>query len=321
MSEKGLVSIVIPNRNHAHYLPRALDAMLVQTWRKLEIVVVDDASTDNSHDVVVAYTARDSRIRLLPLSEHSGVNGAVLAALPTLRGEFIHVAGADDFVEPNFLERCLEEMKKHPGVGLSFSDPTEFREREGRKILFPLYLSKQSIYFSPTTLAALMKVNYFHISPNTGIFRLDAFREAGGYQVQLHWLSDWFVTLVIGLRYGACYLPEQLTYVTMRDDSYSARNTRRINAQRPLLDEVLNLLARPEYADVANTMRDAALMPAYHFHLLLWLMQNPKGVRFLTPRLVARVFMRSAWSLLRSRVPVKGRRFMRRFQNALRRSA
>ena len=44
MSEAGLVTIIMPNRNHAHYLPRALDAMLAQTWTKLEIIVVDDAS-------------------------------------------------------------------------------------------------------------------------------------------------------------------------------------------------------------------------------------------------------------------------------------
>ena len=134
MSEAGLVTIIIPNRNHAHYLPRALDAMLAQTWTKLEIIVVDDASSDLSRSVVVDYEKRDPRVRLLALNEHHGINRAVNTALASTRGEFVHIAGADDFVEPIFVERCVAEMNRNPDAGLSFSDPTEFHEHSQRAI-------------------------------------------------------------------------------------------------------------------------------------------------------------------------------------------
>jgi len=321
MSETGLVTIIMPNRNHARYLPRALDAMLAQTWIRLEIIVVDDASTDTSLAVVADYTKRDSRVRILALKEHHGINRAVNAALGSVNGEFVTVAGADDFVAPNFIERCVIEMNRHPEAGLSFSDPTEFREPEMRSIHFPLYLSEQPNFLDGAALVALFRRNYFHISANTGVYRTGAFLAAGGYRPELKWLSDWFATLVIALRYGACYLPEPLTTVTMRGDSYSARSLRDGKAQRPLLDEFLKLLASAEYADIAPNMRRAGLIPEYHLRALFWLLQSPEGRKFVTPHLVMRIVHRYFWSFLRPVAPVQWRRRLRQAQSERTRAA
>lgn len=321
MSESGLVTVIIPNRNHAHYLPRALDAMLAQTWTKLEIVVVDDASNDTSLAVVADYTRRDNRVRALALKEHHGINRAVNAALGSVNGEFVTIAGADDFVAPNFIERCVVEMNRHPEAGLSFSDPTELREPEMRLIHFPLYLSEKPVFFSSAALIALFRRNYFHISANTGIYRTAAFREAGGYRPELHWLSDWFATLVIALRYGACYLPEQLTTVTVRSDSYSARSLRDGEAQRPLLEAVLKLLASAAYSDLAPRMRHAGLIPEYHIRALTWLLESADGRKFITPHLVLRIVSRYLWSFLRPVAPVQWRRRLRQAQSDWTRAA
>lgn len=315
MTETGLVTVIMPNRNHAQYLPRALDALLKQSWTKLQIIVVDDASTDRSVDVVASYAKLDSRVSLLPLKEHHGINRAVNAALEMVRGEFVYIAGADDFVEPTFCERCVTEMNRYPDAGLSFSDPIHFHEQDGRTVRFPLYLSEKATYFSPTALTDLFKRNYFHISANTGLYRTSVFREAGGYQPDLHWLSDWFVTLVIALRHGACYLPEQLTYVTYRDDSYSARSLRNGKAQRPLLEQVLRLLASPTYADVASSMQHAGLLPEYHPRTLIALLKSAEGRKFIRPQLIVRIGGRYAWSFLRPFVPAYWRRRLRQAQS------
>lgn len=321
MSEVGLVTIIIPNRNHAHYLPRALDAMLAQTWTELEIIVVDDASTDTSLAMVADYTRRDGRVRALALKEHHGINRAVNAALGSVNGEFVTIAGADDFVAPNFIERCVVEMNRHPEAGLSFSDPTELREPEMHLVHFPLYLSEKPVFFNSAALIALFRRNYFHISANTGLYRTAPFREAGGYRPELHWLSDWFATLVIALRYGACYLPEQLTTVTVRSDSYSARSLRNGEAQRPLLEAVLKMLASAAYSDVAPHMQHAGLIPEYHLRALAWLLESAEGRKFITPHLVLRIVGRYLWSFLRPVAPVRWRRRLRQVQSERTRAA
>lgn len=295
--------------------------MLAQTWRNLEIIVIDDESTDNSRDVIADYNRRDPRVRLLALSDHHGVNRAVSAGLAVAAGEFVYGAGADDFVEPHFLERCVTELAKYPQAGMCFSDPTEFHEQGQRRILFPLYLSKEPVHFEPAELGALFARNFFHISANTGIYRTKVFRQAGGYRPELHWLSDWFVTLVVALRHGICYLPEQLTYVTIRGDSYSARNLRDAEPQHRLLDQVLALLARPEYADIAPAFRAAGLLPEYHLRTLWWLLENKEGRRFVQTRLVGRILGRSMLSLLRPLMPIEWRRMLRKTQSERQRAA
>ncbi len=321
MDEAGLVTIIMPNRNHARQLPRALGAVLAQTWSRFEMIVVDDASTDDSLDIIADFARRDARVRFLVLKEHQGICRAVNTALATARGEFVHIAGADDFIEAEFLDHCVAEMNRTPDAGLAFSDPTEFYESDQRAVPYPLYLNERPTYYNPAMLVALFQRNYFHISANTVVYRKSAFREAGGYIPDLHWFSDWFVTLAVALRYGACYLPEPLTYATIRRDSYSARNLRDRTAQRSLLYTTLDLLDSPAYADVAASIRRAGLMPEYYLRTLYWLFSNPKGRKYITPHLVMRIVGRSTWTLLRPLATTQSRRRLRRRQSERTRAA
>jgi hypothetical protein len=309
-----LVSIILPNRNHGHYLPRALDAFLSQTLKEFEVIVVDDASNDNSLDVVTGYARRDPRVRVLPLKEHHGINHAVNAALQTARGAFVYVAGADDFVTPEFLNHGVTQLMKSDEAGLTFCDPTEFYEDSRGARPFPLYLSDRPVFYDPQALVNLFRSNYFHISSNTCIYRTSSFRDAGGYIAELQWLSDWFVTLVVALRRGACYLPEQLAYLTVRRDSYSAQNLRDLRARRDVFKQAMAIVASPAYADVLQKMRQAALLPDYHLRALFWLASSPGGRKLITLRLVVRVIGRHLWSFVRPLAPLAIRRRLRRQQ-------
>ena len=322
MSRAGLVSVLMPNRNHAHYLPRALDAMLAQTWTNLEIILVDDASTDNSREVATDYARRDPRVKPIALDENRGVNYAVMRALEIAEGEFLCAAAADDFVAPNFLERCVTEMNRHPQAGISFSDPTEFYENDGgRKLHYPLHLSDRAVFYPPDQLVALFNRNYFHISSNTGLYRANAFRAAGGFDPDLHWMSDWFLVHVLAIRHGACYLPEPLTFMTVRGDSYSAVSLRDARAQRPMLLKTLARLSTAPYADVKPRLRKAALMPEYHLRTLYWLLTSAEGRTWLTPRLALRLVGRGLWYYVRPLASPRMRRRLRRLQNAFARTA
>src|SRR5262249_6485166 len=160
-------SIILPNRDHGHYIGTAIDAFLRQTRAHLELIVVDDASSDDSRDIVRDYARRDARVRLIELPEHHGINRAVSAGIAQADGEYVHIAGADDFVEPNFLENCVAQLERYPLAGLCFSDPSEFHPQGQRSVLFPLYLSQSARYFSQRDLAVQFARNYFHISANT----------------------------------------------------------------------------------------------------------------------------------------------------------
>ena len=310
---RGLVSVILPNRNHAHYLPTALDALLAQTWPHLEILLIDDASSDNSTEVMRSYAARDPRVRPIELPEHTGINKAVELVRGQARGEYVYVAAADDFVAPTFFETSVGMLQQYQSAGLCFSDPTEFYEADTRTIRFPLYLSNGPVHYNSSDFQLVLKSNYFHISPNTAIYRADMFQDAGGYRAELGWLSDWFVTLVVALRNGACYVPAALTFLRVRDDSFSATTAKDTRSHRQPFDRFLTLLAEPAYVDVAKAMQRSGLLPEYRFRTLRWLLQSPQGRTFLSWRLAVRIVSRSVWSYLRPLAPYWLRRSLRKY--------
>lgn len=308
---KGLVSVVLPNRDHAHYLPTALDALLGQSWQNMEILIVDDASSDNSRAVIQDYAARDPRVTSIYLAKNVGVNRAVEAAMPRIRGEYLCTAAADDFVAPEFFANSVCLLGKFPAAGLCFSDPTECYEPDQRLLSFPLYLSTEPVNYDPESLRRLIAHNHFSISSNTVIYRTEAFRQAGGYHDDLGWLSDWFVTVAVALRHGACYLPEALTFLRIRKDSFSVLKLKDAASHRRPFDHFLALLSLPDYADVAAAMQAAGVLPEYRLRTLRWLSESEEGRKFLSPRLFWQIISKSMWSLLRPISPIWLRRKLR----------
>lgn len=106
-----LVSMVVPVWNVARLLPRCLDSLLAQTHRPLEIIVVDDGSTDGSGEVMLAYHERYPEVHVVR-QRHRGVGPARNAGLSIAHGEYVFFVDADDWVEPDFvsdLVRIAEE--------------------------------------------------------------------------------------------------------------------------------------------------------------------------------------------------------------------
>lgn len=101
-----IISIIIPAYNISHYIGVCLDSVIQQTWRDLEIIVVDDGSTDHTAQVVEFYAEKDQRIRLIR-KKNEGVTSARLTGIRQATGEYIGFVDGDDVIEPNMYERLL----------------------------------------------------------------------------------------------------------------------------------------------------------------------------------------------------------------------
>ncbi len=114
--EPPLVSAIVVNHDGAHLLEACLDSLFAQTWPRLEVLVVDNGSSDGSVDLVESRYG--DRVRLVRLEENRGFAGGTNAALPHLRGELVAFLNNDARAEPDWLERMVEAMQADAGVGM-----------------------------------------------------------------------------------------------------------------------------------------------------------------------------------------------------------
>ena len=108
---KPLVSIIVPVYKVEPYLPRCLDSIIHQTYRQLEIIVVDDGSPDNCGHICDEYANIDSRIKVYHTENH-GLSAARNYALARANGEYIGFVDSDDWIEPDMYKVLVGEIEK-----------------------------------------------------------------------------------------------------------------------------------------------------------------------------------------------------------------
>lgn len=125
--DNQIISVIVPVFNVADDLPRCLDSILAQTHCNLEIIAVDDGSSDGSRSVLEAYAARDGRVKLI-FKENGGVTSARLRGIEEATGEWIGFVDGDDEIEPDMYDRLLRNAVKyradisHCGYQMRFAD-------------------------------------------------------------------------------------------------------------------------------------------------------------------------------------------------------
>jgi glycosyltransferase involved in cell wall biosynthesis len=109
--DKALVSVIIPAFNAAEYIRQTLDSVIAQTYPKIEVIVVDDGSSDTTSAVVKEFAARDARIELVQQS-NAGAGAARNTAIRKARGKYIAPLDADDFWFPEKLEKQVARLEQ-----------------------------------------------------------------------------------------------------------------------------------------------------------------------------------------------------------------
>lgn len=120
--KQPLVSVIIPNYNHARYLEQRLDSVLNQTYQNFEVFILDDHSTDNSLEVIARYKD-NSHIKQIVVNETN--SGSTFKqwdkGIHLATGDIIWIAESDDYCELNMLEELVKAYTSHPNVVLAYS--------------------------------------------------------------------------------------------------------------------------------------------------------------------------------------------------------
>lgn len=223
-TENPLVSVIIPNYNHARFLGGAVRSVLEQTYRPVEIIVVDDGSTDNSGEVAAGF---GDQIRYI-YQTNAGLSAARNTGLRAAKGELIGVLDADDMYEPDFLATLVAALQADPeadGVYCGYRFVDEANN--------PLPQVENRPVPSADLYTALLDGNFF--VPESIFLRRRVYDDVGFFDESLRACEDWDVWLRAAKKFRIIHSPHILTRHRVLAGSMSTDPLRMLTARLAVL--------------------------------------------------------------------------------------
>jgi len=190
---KPEVSIITPNYNTERFVGATIESVLAQTYGNWEMIIVDDASTDASVDIIREYTNRDERIRLIVLDKNQGQGHARNVATDEAKGRWLAFLDSDDLWHPQKLERHLGFARKSKAVFTHTS--YGFIDEEGQKVLEDFHVSKYPVgYRDLLKRTEISCLTAMYKASEIGKFYMPDLRRKQDYKLWLDILKKGYVS-------------------------------------------------------------------------------------------------------------------------------
>jgi glycosyltransferase involved in cell wall biosynthesis len=284
MTNKTL-SVIMPNYNYGHYIGKMLESVLNQSFPAKEVVVLDDASTDNSVSVVQGFLKKYPNLRLIQNERNLGPILSLQRLLSVVSGDYLFPCASDDWILPGFFEKSMSLLTKFPQAGLCCTDCTLF---DGSKyVKNKKYLSSKATYLPPDEV--LKHFQREHITPfsiHTAILNRNMLLSAGGYREELEWAMDLFAYSVLSFRHGICYVPDILTVIRIHEGQYGVSMAQKTNLERRVIEKVINASSEPAYKDVLSMFQKTAAFSVHPWEVLYVVINNSQYWSYLSFKLI-----------------------------------
>lgn len=231
-----LVSVCIPTFNAARWIRECLNSALAQTYRPLEILVVDDASTDET--VRLVRSIKDERIRVIINEENIGLTRNWNKCVQVSQGDFIKFLLHDDILYPNCIEKMMQLFVSNNALGLVFSPRDIILETEPENPIAETWLRNYETLH--TRFDVLAKINHGrelfskYLSggfqgnwigePSSVLIKKECFSHLGLFNTKLYQLCDMEMWLRIMFFYDVGFISEKLSAFRLHLDSMSVSN-------------------------------------------------------------------------------------------------
>ena len=225
------VSVIIPSYNHAAFVEQRIQSVLDQTFLDYELIILDDASTDRSQDVIRAYDGLPN-MRLIFNQTNSGSvfcqwNRGVREA----QGEYVWIAESDDFTDSHFLERLVGVLDANPEVGVAYCDSVVVNEsglRDGSGWNYfgggvPRRWTQDFVNTGRVECAQYLVVENTIPNASAVLFRKSVYERAGYADESMKYAGDWMQWVKMLMISNVAFVHEPLNYY--RRHTNTAGNT------------------------------------------------------------------------------------------------
>jgi glycosyltransferase involved in cell wall biosynthesis len=245
------LTAIVPNYNHGRFLARAIPALQNQDPPPSEILIIDDASTDDSVAVIKRLATSCPSIRLIQNGNNLGTVRSLNRGIGESRGKYVYLAAADDMVHPGFFSKALAVLEKYPEAAFTCGE-CEIVNESGAvtAIRPPARPTQHTAYLAPNAVKHLLRrIDNWGLT-SSAILRRDLVLSVGSLDSHLASFADGFLLRKLALRHGFCFIPTIVAQWMARSDGYSRSIAADPRKSLELLDIACQkIMADPDFPD------------------------------------------------------------------------
>lgn len=217
IKKEPLVSICIPTYNRASMVNFAIDSALNQTYKNIEVLIVDDGSTDNIESLITLYD--DQRVTFIKNTRNIGQFGNFNRCIELAKGDFIHILHSDDYIDPTFTEMCVRFFEAHPDVYLTFSSAIT---HTSVSMYRSQYADTDLILPAPEGFRRLLNERNFVTCPSV-MTRRELYDNVGFYSLEFPYSGDYYQWLKVSRKLGVAFIKDATVHYRLGEHSESYR--------------------------------------------------------------------------------------------------
>lgn len=216
------LTAIVPNYNHGRMLRRAIEALATQVPCPDEILVIDDASIDDSLAVLAALKQRYPSLRVIRHKRNLGAIAALNRGISEGRGRYIYFGAGDDQVLPGLFALGLGLLEAHPGAAFACAECRIVDQTGADRGIRPLARpTARAAYVPAAKVPRLLRRIDYWAHTSTAVLRREAVEAAGGLDPALGSFADGFLLRRLALRHGFCFAPQLVAQWTLRPGGLS----------------------------------------------------------------------------------------------------
>ncbi len=271
------ISVVIPLYNHADMLPGCLRALLSQSRAVDEILIVDDASTDDGLQVAQTFSRQHAHVSVIRHDENRGCPAALNTGLHAVSGDLVLFAAADDMVLPDLILHAERLFELHPDAGLCCTEIALIDEANSvlgfRPPIVPIW---QPGYVSAREVVRNLRTSDNWLCGPSIVYHRQRLIDIGGYDEALGSLCDGLAARLLAFKHGFLFIPDVLATWRISMTSLSHSTAMSTDLEQKNLDAASKWFKR--HADDLPSWYEALFKRRYKFGILrLKLISEPIG--------------------------------------------
>lgn len=223
MNERPLISIIMPVYNTAMYVDQAIESIIHQEYADVELILINDGSTDQSLSILEKWGSCDNRVKLFS-QENQGLSAARNRGISLANGQYIYFMDSDDLLRADALSMCLDYCEKKD-LDFVYFDASVFADNSDSSILKDFNYSRQkmpayTVFSGPDALQQQLHAEDFFSSACMYLIRKDVIDRNGfGFELGIVHEDELFTVLLYLSAARVAYIPEQFFQRRVRPDS------------------------------------------------------------------------------------------------------